>query len=157
MEDSIVIKETREVALSAKPELLKRLLNQTEKEILIAVSKNGLCLIYAEIQTNEICVAAVKQNPGAICFVLEKTNGIYLEVLKKNPVYIKEIPREEQTEEMALIAVSGYWLMIKFVEQTENVCRAAVKKNPKALDLINKKFKKIIYIPRASNLWGYWL
>ena len=71
------------------------------------------------IQTGEICLAAVTQDPCTLEYV------------------------KEQTEAMCLEAVKQYGYALKYVKkQTPEICMAAVKQNGCALQYVKKQTKR---------------
>jgi hypothetical protein len=68
---------------------------QTEELCLIAVKSNGLALefVLGKFKTKEVCTEAIKQNTDAIDFI------------KNAEVEFKDLAKEKQTEELCLAAV----------------------------------------------------
>ena len=72
-----------------------------------------MVLELVENQTEEICKAAVKQNPYALVHVKNQTEAICLEAVQQNGLVLEYVH-----------------------DQTEEICKAAVKQNPDALRCI---------------------
>lgn len=72
---------------------------------------------------------------------LESTN---LKAVKNNGLLIKEIDRDEQTEEVALAAVSQNGLSLKYIRnQTHNICIRAIRQNYLAFNYVRNKNEHI--------------
>lgn len=102
------------------------------------ISKNGHLLQYIprELQTHELCLAAVNNRGLTLLFVEEQTPEICLAAVKENSFAIRYA--KQQTEELCIVAVSDNGRLLWMINnQTQDVCIAAVMQNYAALDLIN--------------------
>ncbi len=54
-----------------------------------AVMNDGRALEHIDHQTEELCILAVKQNPGALRFVKKLTNRIYDEALNSATTFVR--------------------------------------------------------------------
>lgn len=125
------------ISLNDVPEEL-----QTEAICIAAVKKNSWNLLYVKNQTEEICLSAVKQNSSVIQYVKNKTDEICRIAIANSPYNLEYI--ENQTEEICLSAVNIAGLAIKHVrEQTEEICLAAVKQNTYALRNVKNQTEEI--------------
>ena len=65
--------------------------NQTEEVCMAAVKQNGFTLQYVENQTEEICLAAVNQNGLALQLVKNQTEDICLAAVKQDGWALKYV------------------------------------------------------------------
>jgi hypothetical protein len=83
--------------------LLKEIINQTEEQCLAAVKNNANALIYSKHTTEPILLAAVKQKGSMLRYIKDPNNKICIAALNQDPNILEYI--KHQTEEMILIAV----------------------------------------------------
>jgi len=83
--------------------LLKEIINQTEEQCLAAVKNNANALIYSKHTTEPILLAAVKQKGSMLKYIKDPNNKICLAALNQDPNALEYI--KYQTEEMILVAV----------------------------------------------------
>ena len=65
-------------------DIFKDIIIQTEKICIEAVKQNGYALDYVKDQTETICIEAVKQNGDALQYVKNQTETICIEAVKQN-------------------------------------------------------------------------
>lgn len=95
-----------------------------------AVNRNGLYLQYIgeEVQTEEICLAAVRQNGLALKYVKDQTNKICLEAVEKTGGALQYV--ENQTNAICSVAVNKNIWNLKHVKiLTDTIWLTAVAKN----------------------------
>lgn len=101
------------------------------------VAGYGMMLQYIaeRLKTEEVCLAAVKQNGMALKFVREQTPKICKAAVRKSGWALPYV--KEQTPEICLAAVKKRGCALEWVkEQTLKVCLAAVKHDAEALKFI---------------------
>lgn len=93
-------------AVKKKPQSVKTIINSVSKDIQIDIlSMHGFCLRYVHKQTEELCIAAVKNNPLAIQFVFEQTPAIQNIVIdSRNSEAINKLTVLDQAIAARLIA-----------------------------------------------------
>ena len=83
---------------------------------------------------------------------LIKSREDYINILKKDPEYLKYIP--DQTEELCLVAVNESGFALRYVkDKTYEICLAAVKKNGYALKYIDDQTEELCLEAVKNN--GY--
>ena len=98
---------------------------QTEALCLAAVKQNGMALRYVRDQTEEICMEAVKENGYALVYVGDQTEEMCMEAVKQNGVALQYV--RDQTKKICMEAVrQNGWALAYVKSQTEIVCREAV-------------------------------
>lgn len=100
--------------LQANGLLLKEMINQTEDDCLAAVKQNGTAIIYAKHQTDAIKLAAVKQNGNVIQYIKNPDDKLCKAALYQNPNCLQFV--KYQTEEMIFIAVKKNPLTVKMIK-----------------------------------------
>jgi hypothetical protein len=104
------------------------------------VKTNGLFLEYVDFgdRTDEICLAAVQQNPWAFEFVVNKTEKICLAAIERNPHVLYYLT--EQTPELCLTAAKLNGLSLMHAKyRTAEICLAAVQNAGIALMYVDEK------------------
>ncbi len=108
---------------------------QTTNMCMEAVKQNGLQLEFVEQQLPKICLAAVQQNGLALEFVEYQTEFLCLEAVKQNGLALEFV--EEQTDEICMEAVKQNGLALEFVEyQTQEICMEAVRQDGVAIQYV---------------------
>jgi hypothetical protein len=142
--------------------------SKTWELCLAAVKNNGTALIYVpeRLRTTEICLAAVKSNILALNFVPEKlrTPGICLANINQNfpklsvssqwyvlvntvyPVTLEFVSSFDLKNTLLIKTLidTVYFVALKYVPEefkTAKICRAAVKKDRRALQYIPEKLR----------------
>lgn len=101
------------------------------------VKRNGryLRFIKESEQTEDVCIAAIRQNPAAFYYVIEKTPNICLALVSTAGWYLQFV--KEQTVAICIAAVENDVTAFQFVkEQTPNICLAAVMNAGYLLELV---------------------
>jgi Domain of unknown function (DUF4116) len=90
------------------------------------------------VQTEEICIEAVKLNGRALRDVQRQTEAMCMEAVKQNGFALKYV--KKQTEAICMEAVKQDGCALKYVKkQTETICIEAVKQNPFALRYVKNQ------------------
>ena len=129
----------------------------SEKVQLAAVKRCGDVLeniCKAGTPTEEMCLAAVKNNGRAIRYVPQEflSKQIQSTALKQNGLAVKYIQTEKLSEEICLEAVTENGLAMQYVPpifQTKQMQITALKQNPRALKFI--KELQVELLPRLTN------
>ena len=101
-------------------------------DVIRYVEENGLNLRRVDIQTAEICLAAVKENGLALEFVQEQNPEICMAAVKQNAFALEYV--QEQTLEVCVEAIKNNIAALCFVKnQTPELCMKAFEQNPKAV------------------------
>jgi hypothetical protein len=107
---------------------------KTPEEWLEAVKKNGTLIRNMEVQPENICVEAVKQNGLALKFIKNRY----------------------KTPKICVIAVGQNGLALKYVnEQSEKICLTAIKQNPMAIEYVIDRNEEMCNI--AKTRFNDWL
>ena len=115
---------------------------QTEDICLAAVKENGWALEYVHHQTPEICLEAVKENGWALKFVKEQTEEICLTAVKRSGWALEYV--KNKTKNLCLEAIRRNGPAIRFVpEQTPDLCWEAIQQDPTTLGMIQKPTQKL--------------
>jgi hypothetical protein len=110
--------------------------------LLNSVSLYPYCLSYIETQTEELCLAAVKQNVCALKWVKHQDEGVCLAAVQQDGLALKWV--NAQTEAICLAAVQNYGGALEYVKkQTEAICLAAVKYDGYALYYVKEQTEEI--------------
>lgn len=140
-------------------------MNQTPELCHFAITTNGLALKYIKMKTPELCTIAVEQNPKALEYVIDQTPMLAMLAIKKDVNTLKYV--KNQTDEICKFAMNIDMLalqhvrnintelfqitskkkfnILKHVNQTHELCRAAVSQNGLLLEFVKNEFKtKII-------------
>lgn len=105
-----------------------------------------LGLIEPHLQTNNMCLTAVKQRGTTIRFVHQPTSEMYLEAVKQNGLALRYIKWTQQSFDMCFIAVKQNGRAIKYVNpvyKSYQLCLAAVSQNGYALCYIDTNEERI--------------
>ena len=86
---------------------------QSEEIKLAAVKQNGLSLKYIKKQNNNLCKEALKQNPFALRFVLNQNDELCKEALSKSGLALEFV--KNKTEELCLLALQQSPQAIRYV------------------------------------------
>lgn len=103
-----------------------------EKNIIGVVSENGLFLkdVAAELQTDAICLAAVRQNGLALRYAYCQSEKIFLEAMRENGLALAYVSIESQTATICLEAIRQNALAFQFVyNQTVEIFLTALLQN----------------------------
>jgi Domain of unknown function (DUF4116) len=123
-------------------DIANRDLVQTEEMCLEAVRSYGLALCYVQNQTEAICLEAVKQNWCALRYVVHRTEAICMEAVKQNWCALKFVKNE--TEAICMYAVATNAMALQYVHnQTEDMCVCAVKQYGMALQYVDNQTETI--------------
>jgi len=119
---------------------------QTEEMCLAAVRQNGWLLRYVHVKTPELCLAAVQQDGLALEYVPEElmTPELCLAAVRENGNVLEYVPEELKTPEICLAAVQENWNALRYVPEelkTPELCMAAVRRNGDALRFVPKKLR----------------
>jgi hypothetical protein len=115
---------------------------QTEIICLLAVKRDGMSLKYVQEQTESICLAAVRKNGQALRYVEEQTKEICKEAVREDGWALKYVGN--QTLDICLAAIYQEATALKFVrDQTEEICLAAVTVNPWTLEFVKEQTETI--------------
>jgi hypothetical protein len=139
-----------------------------QNKMLERVKIDGLALEFCDWhdQTEEICLAAVKQNGFAIKYSQCNTEDIYIAAVKQNGLALKFC--DYQSPNVCLAAVKQNGLALKYVRQQERdydydndynndpmytyrLCSTALRKNGMALKYVEKKTYELCYIAIQQN------
>ena len=108
----------------------------SQKICLAAVKQNRWALKYVKEQTPDICLEAVKQNGRLLYYVKEQTPEICLEAVKENGEALEFV--KDQTPEICLEAVKqDGWALYWVKEQIPEICLAAIIQNQNAKRFIH--------------------
>lgn len=111
---------------------------QTDEMCLAAVKQNWFALEYVKKQTYKVCLAAVLKNGNAIAFVVDQKIDLCLTAIENDPSCIEYI--REQTVELCLKAINkDYRTLRNIKDQTLQLCIEAVKINSTAIRFIRDK------------------
>jgi hypothetical protein len=107
---------------------------RTPEEWLEVVKKNGLLIGKMEVQPENVCIEAVKQNGLAL----------------------KYIKNRYKTPKICVIAVGQTGLALKHTNvQDEKICLTAIKQNPMAIEFVKEKTPEMREI--AKKRFSDWL
>lgn len=106
----------------------------------------GIYVIPQKFVTYEMCLTAIRQDPGAICNIpLEhKSYELCLEVVVQNGYQLKFIPHKFYTSEMFMAAVSQCGVALEWVPEEHKsygLCLAAVIQNGNAMYYVPHKHR----------------
>jgi Domain of unknown function (DUF4116) len=108
---------------------------QTEELCMEAVKQNGYALEYVRRQTVDICIEAVKQNGLALQYVKNRTRTICIEAVKQNGGALLFV--KNRTEAICIEAVKQDGCALEYVKkQTDAICMEAVRENGCALKIV---------------------
>lgn len=128
------IKTPTQKILNPKP---KKYLNHNttpSNPYLEKVSQNGLYIKEIDTldQSNEIKLAAVKQNGLSLKYIKNQNDTICLHAIKQNPFALRFVLN--QNEKLCKEALSQSGLALEFVKnKTEELCLLAIKQSPQAI------------------------
>lgn len=112
---------------------------QTNELCLIAVKNSGYAIEFVQNKTQEICEAAVQQNGNCIKHIPNPNRNICL-LAVKNGCVLMNIPRHEIDEEICLISVMNNGFNLQDCPiQTDKICYAAIQNQPCALRYVNRQ------------------
>lgn len=99
--------ELKLIMVKRRPSYILEIENPTEEMLIEAVTKDGKLLqkINPELQTEDICVAAIKSCVGMFQYVMHKTHAVYMAAIAQDGLLLKTVPKEEQSVEMCITAV----------------------------------------------------
>jgi competence CoiA-like predicted nuclease len=128
------------------------------------LSLNGLLLKYIDMQTDELCIIAIKNNINAYEYIKNKTYELNKKILNVNGLTIQFIKNIDFNIELLLIAIANNKNAIKYCdisilshenlkyflkkdglllqyikEQTEDLCKIALKQNINSYTYIKNK------------------
>jgi hypothetical protein len=128
-----------------------------------------------KLQTEEICLIAVKRNPNEFLYIIDQTYNICKTVVNRNGLILKSIRNktdeicklalmqngfalqyvEKQTYELCRIAVEQNGLALRYVEtQTEELCKIAVRQSGSALEFVINQTEEICIIAVVQNFYA---
>jgi hypothetical protein len=133
---------------------------QTEAMCLAAVRQDGWLLQYVHVKTPEICLAAVQRNGNALMYVPEelKTPELYLAAVQQNGYTLRFVPDELMTPELCLAAVQQDGDALRFVPDelmTPELCLAAVQQDGDALRFVPEELKTPELYLAAVQKYGH--
>jgi hypothetical protein len=119
---------------------------QTEEMCLMAVKQKGLALKYVINKTEEICLKAIEQNGNALEFVPEefKTVELCFTAVERSGWALKYVPEKFQTKKLYFTAVEVFGLALQLVPEeskTIELCLIAVQSIGSALEFVPEKFQ----------------
>ena len=137
---------------------------ELEQKLIDEVKKDPSMLEKIQEQTEEICLAAVKQRGLAIQYVKDQTEAICLEAVNSDPNALQYI--KDQTEEVCLQALKNDFRSVCYINITKrNVAYIVLKvsaqqniKDKKILTKIIENFKEdreFIDFYTKHHLWKY--
>lgn len=111
----------------------KKEMPKDPEECIKLLAKDGLLIRNIEVQTEDMCIAAVRQNGLALKFIKNRY----------------------KTPKICVIAVGQNGLALKHAnKQDEKICVTAVKQNPMAMEYVEEKTEEIREIARKRyNDW----
>lgn len=129
---------------------------KTYELCMTAVRREGCALQYVpqDMQTRELCRVALEQDENALQFVrLEKPGKIYLNAMKRNWRYFRDVPYQHQTRKVVLAALKQNGLLLSklLVEQTAEMCLTAVKQNGLALEWVDEQTAEMCVVAVKQN------
>ena len=116
---------------------------QTEELCLAAVKQGGTALEYVQNQTPELCLEAVKQSGWALQYVKEQTPEICLAAIKQAGWALEHV--KDKSPEICLEAVKRDGYALKYIplsKQTLSIALAALKQEPKSWKYLADRFRK---------------
>ena len=133
---------------------------QTEAMCLAAVRRDGWLLEYVHVKTPELCMAAVQQNGVALRCVPDelKTPEICLAAVRKYGYAVRFAPDEIKTPELCLAAVQQNGYALQYVPEelrTLKICMAAVRRNGSALEYVPRELRTPEFCLAAVQQNGY--
>jgi hypothetical protein len=120
---------------------LSEVLIQTDSICLEAVKYYGFSLRYVKNQTKEICLAAVSNIGYAIAYIKKEnqTKDICLAAVNNAGFAIRYIHKDNISEEIALVAVKQNGLVLNYIiNKTHEICYDAINQNGLALKYVPK-------------------
>jgi hypothetical protein len=124
-----------------------------------AVMNDGTALQFIDIQDENLCIHAVKNDPMAIFHVKNQTKNIVTEVVKRKGFLIKFIDPNLVDDELKMLAVKQNGLSLRFISknQTPKICLEAIKNNTMSIKYVRYITPDIIkyiavYSPRSLKL-----
>jgi hypothetical protein len=133
---------------------------QTEAMCLAAVRQDGWLLEYVHVKTPELCMSAVQRNGDALLFVpIElKTPEICLAAVQQNGDVLSFVPMELRTPELCMIAVQQYGYALQYIPialRTSEIYLAAVRQNGGALRYVPEKLRTPEICLAAVQQYGH--
>jgi hypothetical protein len=108
-------------------------------------NKYGLTNVPKELQTEKVCLEAVKRYGGNLSIVDNPTQEMYIHALSENGQYIKYV--KDPTPEQCLEAVrQNPWAIEHVKNQTEELCLEALKKNVNVFRHIRRRTRELCLI-----------
>ena len=119
---------------------------QTEAMCLAAVRQDGWLLMYVHVKTPRICLAAVQRNGNALQVVPEglRTPELCMAAVQRNGDALRYVPMELMTLELCMSAVQENGNALQFVPEglrTPEICLAAVQQYGGALRSVPEGLK----------------
>ena len=97
-----------------------------------------------EVQTEAMCLAAVRRDGWLLEYVHVKTPEICLAAVQQNGVALMYVPEELRTPELCLDAVQQYGWLLRYVHvKTPEICLAAVQQNGVALMYVPEELRTL--------------
>lgn len=113
--------------------------DRTQELCMIAFQNYPGALKYIENQTEEMCLDAVRRDGLALRFVKEQTEGICLAAVKQFGWALRFVKSQYRTPEVCMEAVKQNPAALEFVkDQTPQLCAEALKQNWRAIYAINR-------------------
>ena len=95
-----------------------------------------------EVQTEAMCLAAVRRDGWLLEYVHVKTPEICLAAVQQNGVALMYVPEELRTPELCLDAVQQYGWLLRYVHvKTPEICLAAVQQSRSTLEYVPEELK----------------
>lgn len=141
-------------AIRSNPLALQYVKNQTYEMCSLAVEQRAYAIRYVKDQTEELCLLAIRSLPiSTIGFIHNQTMTVCKEAISRNPYLIWFI--KDQTDELSMMAVNINGMALSKVRnKTFEVCEAAVKNVPNAIEFVPKHlygYDKLAAIAVASD------
>ena len=123
---------------------------QTPELCMAAVTQNGDALEFVEHQTPELCMTAVTQTGWSLEFVKSQTPEICMAAVIQNGNSLQFV--KSQTPEICMAAVKKYGLALQFVKsQTPELCMAAVTQDGRSLRYVKSQTPEICMAAVTQN------
>lgn len=135
--------------IKEKPQIIKKIKNQTEAMAYIAVTKDGYMLEFVKSKTPEICFAALNNTSFALEFINQENIDVSRIGVDNYYPVIKTLQKEFY-KQMCLIAVKDVRYNMDYIKDAE-IIRYVIMNYPRAISRANQTEELCLLALRSSK------